>query len=354
MTAAAHPGAMRATLADALPRLSVEQARLQRLGFDARFERWLAQRFGIEGLKVVLADIEQAAGTRIELSVPGGSATVVADLSAWPAAQLVLQAEDAALARVLGDALFAKAFAVLHDVTPGIGFLAIGAAPAVPAATRRQPQAKAVPMIVAPGLSATLCACDLAVQERLQQALLSILPRTCGLAGVRLVGRLCLHRRALPIGALQRLCRGDVVLMGAADTAAESTHVLHYGIGMTMQALTEVDPSTQTVKVVNEPTLAAEAEPAAANPDAQALPEGLSDLMLPVAFEIDTAALSLAELSSIRPGYVVELAVPLMEATVRLVCHGQTIGSGQLVAIGEQLGVRINRMSTSHDLAAHR
>jgi type III secretion protein Q len=43
-------------------------------------------------------------------------------------------------------------------------------------------------------------------------------------------------------------------------------------------------------------------------------------------------------------GSVIELDVALLDASVRLVCHGQTLGIGQLVAIGDQLGVRIRRM----------
>jgi type III secretion protein Q len=354
MTAAAHPTAMRTSLVDALPRLSLEQARLQRLGFDARFERWLAQRFGIAALKVMPADIEQPAGTRIELSMPGGHATVMADLSAWPAAQLALGADDPSVAAALGDVLFAGAFEAMHDVAPGARVSAIAAEPGVPPARRRSARALAVPMIVTPDVSVALWGCDAGVHEALDTALRAIAPLTGALAGVKLVGRLRVHRRALSIATLHSLCSGDVVLMGAAGSGAESIHVLQYGTGITMQARTEVDFSQQAVTVSSEPELAADAEPAAAATDAQPLPEGLAELMLPVAFEIDTAALSLAELSSIRPGYVVELAVPLLEATVRLVCHGQTIGSGQLVAIGDQLGVRINRMTTHHDLAAHR
>ena len=77
-------------------------------------------------------------------------------------------------------------------------------------------------------------------------------------------------------------------------------------------------------------------------------------LELPIAFEIDTARVSLAELAGIRPGYVIELDTALSEATVRMVCHGQTIGQGQLIAVGEQLGVRIIRMGLEHAAAAVR
>jgi type III secretion protein Q len=94
---------------------------------------------------------------------------------------------------------------------------------------------------------------------------------------------------------------------------------------------------------MTEDAVAAETETAAA--------PTLDELQLPIVFELDTARISLAALADMRPGYAVELDVPLREATVRLVCHGQTLGQGQLVAIGDQLGVRITRMEHPHDAA---
>ncbi|PJO22821.1 YscQ/HrcQ family type III secretion apparatus protein [Burkholderia glumae AU6208] len=69
---------------------------------------------------------------------------------------------------------------------------------------------------------------------------------------------------------------------------------------------------------------------------------------LPVQFEIDTVALPLDQLSSLGPGYVVELPVPAADAQLRLVVHGQTVGFGELVTVGEHLGVRIIRMAHRH------
>ncbi len=341
------------SLADALPRISVAQARLQRLGFDARFERWLAERFGAPDLRVAPAEFGEPAGTRVELSMPGGFVAVAADLTPWPAAKLVLHAEDSALACALGDALFADAFEAMAGVATGLRVSAVvHAPPRLEAPRKPAPQAAVHPVIMLPGLAVTLWSCDGCLHGALQQGLQSIPAFSAMVGGVRLAGRLRLAQRAIPIDRLQGLCRGDVLLLGAATAGRVFTSVLQYGVGTTMQAQTEVDVSEQSVTLTDEPQVGPDDEGTEPGTDEQLLPEGLSDLMLPVAFEIDTTALSLAELASMRPGYVVELAVPLMEATVRLVCHGQTVGSGQLVAIGEQLGVRINRMSTRNDLTA--
>jgi type III secretion protein Q len=88
---------------------------------------------------------------------------------------------------------------------------------------------------------------------------------------------------------------------------------------------------------------AADPRSAAAEREAGAAPIG--ELELPVQFEIDTVALPLAQVSALRPGYVIELQAPVRDARIRLVTHGQTIGYGELVALGEHLGIRILRMA---------
>ena len=79
-------------------------------------------------------------------------------------------------------------------------------------------------------------------------------------------------------------------------------------------------------------------------------PIRIGELELPVQFEIDTVAMPLSQLSSLAPGYVVEFPVPFADARLRLVAHGRTIGYGELVTVGDHLGVRIIRMA--HDQGA--
>ncbi|MCA8002730.1 type III secretion system cytoplasmic ring protein SctQ [Burkholderia metallica] len=74
---------------------------------------------------------------------------------------------------------------------------------------------------------------------------------------------------------------------------------------------------------------------------------GLLDL--PVQFEIDNVAIELAQLAALRPGYVIELSAPVIDTPVRLVTHGQSIGHGEIVRVGEHLGVRITRMVYATD-----
>jgi len=71
-------------------------------------------------------------------------------------------------------------------------------------------------------------------------------------------------------------------------------------------------------------------------------------LEVPVHLEVAVMSLPLAELAALAPNHVLQLPVLLRDATVRLVCHGQTLGHGQLVAVGEHLGLQISAMSARH------
>lgn len=85
-------------------------------------------------------------------------------------------------------------------------------------------------------------------------------------------------------------------------------------------------------------------------PPAPALPPRVLDAMtLPVHIEVATLALPLSALAAMHPGYLLELPVPLEDAPIRLVSCGRTIGTGQLVAVGDNLGVRITDLATGNE-----
>jgi type III secretion protein Q len=90
----------------------------------------------------------------------------------------------------------------------------------------------------------------------------------------------------------------------------------------------------------------------ALRPDALPSDDGtapIDSLQLPVSIELETITLPLVQLSALRAGYVLELPASVRDARVRLMSYGQQIGSGELVTVGEQLGVRIIRMAGIHD-----
>jgi len=60
-------------------------------------------------------------------------------------------------------------------------------------------------------------------------------------------------------------------------------------------------------------------------------------------FELSRISLPLGELRNIRPGYSFELDVPA-PGSVRIVSGGREIGRGELVRIGDRLGVRVTEL----------
>lgn len=82
----------------------------------------------------------------------------------------------------------------------------------------------------------------------------------------------------------------------------------------------------------------------AAQPDTEKLEDsGFDALPVTVAFELGRKAMPLSEISALAPGAVVQLAGMSAE-TVSILAQGKRIGEGEIVRIGEALGVRIVRI----------
>ena len=73
----------------------------------------------------------------------------------------------------------------------------------------------------------------------------------------------------------------------------------------------------------------------------------LDSLEVSLRFEVGDLSLSLGELKNVRAGHVFELAQPLNRSPVRIVAHGNVLGKGHLVAVGDRLGVRVSEFAPS-------
>jgi type III secretion protein Q len=91
-------------------------------------------------------------------------------------------------------------------------------------------------------------------------------------------------------------------------------------------------------------------------PEATALPDDgnsplpldrLDALEVNLRFEVGDLSLSLGELKAIRAGHVFDLAQPLNKSPVRILAHGNVLGKGHLVAVGDRLGVRVSEFAPS-------
>ncbi len=175
-----------------------------------------------------------------------------------------------------------------------------------------------------------------------------------------LPGRILLGTQHLTISALCRLRCGDV-LIGAIQTeyqtilsAAPLLGNLEVVWGLSggrklrgfaaLENQNLVMKGRLTVHQNNQEEQSVEDSEAFMQTEDEALPD-LAGLDIPVHFEIDTISMPLAQLCALGAGHVMELPIPLAQAPVRLITHGKIIGFAELVAVGEHLGIRIQKMA---------
>jgi type III secretion protein Q len=329
------------SIARRLPTLLPSAARAARVGFDRRFQAWLSHMAGLQGAQV-LPERPPTELLSLDLRCAHGSADVALDPAQWPALQMAVNLSDAGFARDVTDALVAPLVRHLAPLLPGLKVHAVRRYPS-PAVT-----ACTLPCVRIEQGEVSLVRLDSALAAHLGALLRDSVPPDLGrLSSLRVPMCMTLFERPVRQSRLRSLAPGDVVLCGAARRNGPRWRVtLKFGLGITMQAQADLDIDQSQAHLAAPPGLVDEgAVPGVA--DLPSAPASLEDLQLPVAFEIDSARVSLAELASLGEGSVIELDTAVLEASVRLVCHGQTLGVGQLVAIGDQLGVRIVRMGAA-------
>jgi type III secretion protein Q len=169
--------------------------------------------------------------------------------------------------------------------------------------------------------------------------------------GVRIASRRCATRTLATLGP------GDVLLGWGQhayrpDTDAGTVR-LTCGNRRRPHLTVHAQYKEGTVTILDVPALADDDTIAANETTHDSTPANadgvaVQALEVPVHLELAVMSLPLAELAALAPGHVLQLPVLLRDATVRLVCHGQTLGQGQLVAVGEHLGLQISAMSARH------
>jgi type III secretion protein Q len=182
------------------------------------------------------------------------------------------------------------------------------------------------------------------------------LPFATHVSEIAVPGRLLIGERAIDITTLGSLQPGDVILRAVSpDVRAFFTRLTpsvtlplvwgRYGI---RQLRARVALEADTLTLTEDPRMSHDTHFSAPLTDSVDTPVEISNLDLPLKFEIDTVSLPVAQLSALRTGYVLELQTSALDARIRLVSYGQTIGFGELVSVGEHLGVRLVQLSHSH------
>lgn len=206
----------------------------------------------------------------------------------------------------------------------------------------------------APPLRGALLLSDAAALERLLPARLPGPPDPApvNLDALRQPLAWAIGSTALTLAELRRIRRGDIVSVERWTPEGPGLRMsARWGgrRGLLLQAT--VEGARLTIQELKDEAMNRDAHalPADEAGDAAApLPlDRLDGLEVALRFEIGELTLTLGELRSLRPGQVLELSQPLNRCPVRLLAHGNLLGHGHLVAVGERLGVRVSEFAPS-------
>lgn len=178
------------------------------------------------------------------------------------------------------------------------------------------------------------------------------LPLTC---------RLMLPAVELPAFAVRKLGHGDVIVIGPrvavlgglrlrADTGEPESNDRHVwwaraapGGIVVVRALSEAEVRNDMMTTEDQPGLAGGAPADDERDPRDAIPIRIELLL-------DVLTLTLAELGEISAGQMLALRQPVENARVTLRANGKVFGSGELVALGEMLGLKITQIGDARGL----
>lgn len=388
-TAPAETGTAMATIGPPrLPAVPPLAARAARLACDAGLARRLAREAGMQAWHAQVRSAPEPSSARFEapgvldLAHQAGTIRVLLDLAAYPALEIAALPEDAHAApprdaaRALRSAVAGVLLEPLLERLAALGLGGLHVAQVLRAAAPEiEPREHAIVDV-----SFTLDGRQHSACVLLPAPVLGALEAWHATRGTHaragnsfadtlVPGRLILGSRRLPVETLRALASGDVLLrslaanlralmpdgiaaaapMTNAQGSRVATAIAAWGTPGLVRVHVPVNLDGLKLSITKEPTMADELDPVRPDdllaPDQEDNPIDIGELDLPVQFEVDTVALPLSQLYALRPGYVLELPTPVSEARLKLVTHGQTIGYGELVTVGDHLGIRILRMA---------
>ena len=277
-----------------LPQLSSGQAALLRISQDQRFAAWLRGTLQHASLGVALRQPFPAWTLTVDCN--HGRFRLGLDPTDSPALQLALSHTPQPIACAIVTHLLAKWGEALAPALGPLRLTALDAPSAEPPPDAPWPGRW--PCIQGGGMPVALLDAEADVLARLGALMTPTGADLSPLAAMPLRPVLRLFTRTLPLPVLRALQPGDAVLADASGPW------LRCGIGRVLQARLFIDPQEFTVHVADAPTLAD--DPPGAQPE-----DGIHGLEAPpVVGTLETLELPV---SSMQPGYAVELAVPLAQ-----------------------------------------
>jgi type III secretion protein Q len=347
--------------------VSPHSARLSRTLCDARLPNWLAQTHGVADWRAVGTPARADGRTSwIELRCARGRARVGFDPALYPALASAAAHSpgdaDPALSATLRHAVAAILLAPALDVVQAFGAEDAHIAAlsdSSDAAERRATSNGLTVRFAHEGRSheCLLVDIDAGWLALIDEQLANLrVPLTRALSEIPVAGSALLGETRLAVHTLESLRPGDVLLRAVSpalagwfDVPARPLSLLAlWGVSGARRFAARATLDNTRLVLDSDPFMTQDAY----RPDALPVADetaSIDTLQLPVSIEIETVTLPLMQLSALRAGYVLELPATVRDARVRLMSYGQMIGSGELVSVGDQLGVRIIQMSGTHD-----
>ena len=163
-------------------------------------------------------------------------------------------------------------------------------------------------------------------------------------ARLRVPVRFAIGSTRLRLAELRTVASGDIVSIEAwraAGPAVVVTAEVGGSAGVRLAGLAE--GTRITLQKIEDMTMNRPQD--AAHDAGETTLDRLDALEVSLLFEVGELQLSLGELKNIRPGHVFELGQPLNRSPVRILAHGNLLGKGTLVAVGDRLGVRVGEFA---------
>jgi type III secretion protein Q len=330
-----------------------------RVLFDARVEALAAQVGGVQAFRLDASDAPRFDETgRIVLAHVTGTLAIDFDLKCYPALRVLATSSGA---QALRQSIAAALLAPLTDA-----FAATGTGAWRVSEIMRINGVQTLKDTLSARVTLRFDGRDHDARIQASPAILALFERRLHdvatltqTPACRVPGRIAIGARAIAIAALEKLRPGDILLRclpANTEAALRSGDAFRARVAWGTHGLKRLTARAEInggcLAITEEPIMTDDVQhmngdDAPLTAELQSDPIEIGELDLPVQFELDSVALPLAQLSALRPGYVIELDTPVTDARIRLVAHGQTIGYGELIAVAEHLGIRIVRMA--HD-----
>ncbi|TGP41523.1 YscQ/HrcQ family type III secretion apparatus protein [bacterium M00.F.Ca.ET.228.01.1.1] len=362
-------------LADRLRHYTPALAGVSRALFDARSRQ--AVRFAAKSAPSAptrgATQAAQAAGAvRVRIGSAEGELCVGVDVSRHAALQAIALEPDGQRRAALANLWLAGALEMLstHGVAqPEVRDISFGAeaqddtrrTAALAVEYEHAGTAHTVTLLEAPGALARALerrVASMRLRERVTDTAAG-----SALAGLTVPTRLRLRSRRCSAALLASLQVGDVLLgwpraNGYAHGAPLDHATLLWGAptGRAASAQACIDARNIILQTIPETmsqdpdlSLASPSQLSCADAPKAVDPVDLSDVELSVHIEVVTVNLTLEQIAALQPGYILTLPLALADSEIRLVAHGQTLALGELVAVGDNLGLQIQHIANSHE-----